>query len=36
MKWRQTPEPVEAEPDFDEHLLRRTYTPEPPVPAGMN
>jgi APA family basic amino acid/polyamine antiporter len=44
MKWRQTPEPVETEPDFDQHLLRRTYTPQPVphddietrVPAGVN
>jgi len=36
MKWRQTPEPVEIEPNFDRQLLRRTYTPEPRVPAGRN
>ena len=44
MKWRQTPKPFETEPDFDRHLLRRTYAPqqvphddiELKVPAGMN
>ena len=44
MKWRQTPEPVEIEPNFDQHLLRRTYTAEPMpqddtetrVPAGVS
>ena len=44
MKWRQTPEPVEVEPNFDRHLLRRTYAPDPVphddietrMPAGVS
>lgn len=44
LKWRQTTQAVQVEPNFDEQLLRRTYTPRPVphddietrVPSGLN